>query len=89
MITTNNTKVYALAGGYYSTDDNGNTGSGVFESRYVIGIGFGFQWYFSKNFSGSIVAGYKFDNIDKEDNGKPSVERKTFIGAGIGLSYHF
>jgi hypothetical protein len=89
MLATNNSRIFALIGGYYATDDNRDTGDGVFESRYVIGIGFGLQWYFHKNISGNINVGYKFDNIDKEDNGSPSVEKKTAIGAGVGLSFHF
>jgi hypothetical protein len=89
IYTTNVTKVYAFLGGYLSDDKNKDTGNELFEKTLAAGVGFGFQWYVGKHFAFDFTIGYKFDNIDTEDNGKPSVERKTGVGVGIGAQYIF
>lgn len=90
MFYTNNTRVYALIGANYSKDDNSELLSGTEISRYAVGLGFGLEWFLHERVSLNISAGYKFDSIDKIENKvQPSIERKTGLGIGGGVTFQF
>jgi hypothetical protein len=90
MFYTNNTRVYALLGANYLKDDNSQLLSGTNISRYAVGLGFGLEWFVHERVSINISAGYKFDSIDKIENKvQPSIERKTGIGIGGGVTFQF
>ena len=84
-----NTKVYALLGGYYYVEDNKDQFNSRVTNIFTVGIGVGFKWYMDKHFAGFFHFGYKFDNSNTEDNNQPSLERKTNVGIGAGISYIF
>lgn len=89
LITTKGTNIYALIGAYTSDFKNKDINNEKYESKYVVGIGFGLQWFFHKQFAGDLSLGYKFDNTNTQEGGQPSVERKTGIGVGIGAIFFF
>ena len=90
LFVTTGTKIYGLIGMYYTDDDNkGQDNSGTVNKTFSIGVGFGFQWYMGKHVAGYFHFGYKFDNIDSEENNQPSLQRQTVVGFGLGMAILF
>ncbi|MFC2129835.1 hypothetical protein ACFLSQ_00215 [Bacteroidota bacterium] len=95
IYTSNSTRIFALIGGYYSSEKSNNFHKGqgqdneIFHNQLNAGVGFGLQFYINKYVAGDISCGYKFYLKDSQENGKPSTEKKTTIGLGVGLSFFF
>ncbi len=89
IYTTNSTRIFAMVGGYFSSEKSKDLNKEIFHDQLTAGIGFGLQLYINKYVAGDISCGYKIDRIDSQDNGKPSLKIKTNIGLGAGLSFFF
>lgn len=89
ILVTNKTKIYALMGASYSSEENQSQYNKYVKDEYSVGLGFGFQWFWSKHIAADFHFGYKFHNSDVEDYNKPSTERKTDLGFGLGIMYLF
>jgi hypothetical protein len=89
IITTTKTNIFVLLGGYISDDKNKNSYSEIYNKNSTVGVGFGLDWFWSSHFAADFTFGYKFDYIDMQDDGSPSINKKTNIGLGIGFSYHY
>ncbi|MBS1536826.1 MAG: hypothetical protein JST20_03655 [Bacteroidetes bacterium] len=90
VVTYNYSNLYVLIGGYIDENKYSNTvDNDVVTHKFAVGIGVGAEWFLSSHVSGNFDLGYKFDNIEAVDYNKPSVTRKTGVGVGVGLQYHF
>ena len=100
FLKIHNFRMYVLAGAYYYYDDDEtifkNYTTKLTNNSFNAGIGIGAEYYY-KRFILSVDIGYKYfeDNkvrFTKDNKGiveKPSINRVTKIGAGIGFGFMF
>jgi hypothetical protein len=89
LIISRNTRVYALLGGGYLKTDNRDMANGTNTYTYSAGLGFGLDWFLHERISGFFAIAYKYDNIIRESKSYPEEEKRTTIGVGVGLAFHF
>jgi hypothetical protein len=96
ILTANNFRLYLLAGGYYSLDDDKKEGNGSksysLNHSFNVGAGIAGEYQY-RRFILSVDLGYKFfeDRIDFTENDKsyPVINRVTKVGLGIGIGFVF
>ena len=72
-----------------STERQKNSNVNNVDKKNTIGLEFGFQWFMGRHVAGFGHFGYIFVQTDSEHWNQPSVEWKTIISIGLGLSYYF
>jgi hypothetical protein len=84
VFTFRNTKVYYFIGGYYSMENNKDQ-TELKDENFTVGTGFGLEWFMDRHIASYFHFGFKFDNENKEENGKPTTIKITTYGLGAGI----
>jgi hypothetical protein len=89
LIISQNTRIYALLGAGYLKIDNRDIEGGKNTYTQTAGLGFGLDWFVHERISGFFSLAYIYQNVKREAKTFPDEEKKTTIGVGVGLSFHF
>lgn len=89
LIISQNSRIYALLGAGYLKEDNRDLYEGTNTFTQSVGLGFGLDWFVHERISGFFSLAYIYQNVKRDSKTNPDEEKKTTIGVGVGLSFHF
>jgi hypothetical protein len=89
ILKSNITRLYGLVGTAFRKYENVEYNEGTRKTFFTIGIGVGADWFLSDRISVNGSFGYKFENNEVEIGQIPTREKRTIVGFGFGVLYHF